>query len=408
MATRSTGKSSRNGSSREAVVPVKPPAGDPVDVRTVSADSDAELSALLEAEMTGAETPASKSPDPVVAASVVVEDAPPAPASRVAPPPTSTGSYLSTVPDRPLPATKRFGAIILDAPVRTTGSELAAGINDPRAMPPGPGKEGDPAPLPAIVVRTEDQKTTVIKRLDTVRDAEWQRKFHEQIDRLYKEISEEFSTPPDIAQKQLETLRDARQLMIDSPEEYGTAEYRVMQVATSVQRRRQSRQQGRILGPWLFLYLSFWLLVLTAGLMFANFITDFIRVWGRIAGDQLQNLSPIFNTMLWGGIGGVVGGLYALWYHIADRQDFDKHYSMWYYAQPLMGLVLGAITFLIIAGGFLIVQVNITDPDAAAGARLIPYLVAVLAGFKQDFVYDQLERVVTIFAPPPAKPEPSK
>ena len=65
---------------------------------------------------------------------------------------------------------------------------------------------------------------------------------------------------------------------------------------------------------------------------------------------------------------------------------------MWYYVQPLMGLVLGAITFLIIAGGFLIVQVNITDPNAAAGARLIPYLVAVLAGFKQDFVYDQLER----------------
>ncbi len=109
--------------------------------------------------------------------------------------------------------------------------------------------------------------------------------------------------------------------------------------------------------------------------------------------------------MLWGGIGGVVGGLYALWYHVADRQDFDKHYSMWYYVQPLMGLVLGAITFLILAGGFLIVQVNITDPNAAAGARLIPYLVAVLAGFKQDFVYDQLERVVSIFAPGPAKAE---
>ena len=122
-----------------------------------------------------------------------------------------------------------------------------------------------------------------------------------------------------------------------------------------------------------------------------------------IAVNALANILPIINTMLWGGIGGVVGGLYALWYHIADRQDFDKHYSMWYYVQPLMGLVLGAITFLIIAGGFLIVQVNLTDPNAAAGARLIPYLVAVLAGFKQDFVYDQLERVVSIFAPGPAK-----
>jgi hypothetical protein len=239
----------------------------------------------------------------------------------------------------------------------------------------------------------------VIKRLDTVRDTEWQRKFHAKIDSLYKEISEEFTTPPDVAQKMLDMLREARQLMIDSPEEFGNAEFRVMQVAAMMQRRRQSRRQARFLGPWIFFYLTFWLLLFTAGLLFNNQVTEFVRQWGRILPEQLSNVSPIINTMLWGGIGGVVGGMYALWYHVADRQDFDKHYSMWYYVQPLMGLVLGAITFLILAGGFLIVQVNIADPNASAGARLIPYLVAVLAGFKQDFVYDQLERVVSIFAP---------
>ena len=58
---------------------------------------------------------------------------------------------------------------------------------------------------------------------------------------------------------------------------------------------------------------------------------------------------------------------------------------------------------MILAGGFLIVQVNLADANAATGARLIPYLVAVLAGFKQDFVYEQLERVVSIFAPGSAK-----
>ena len=161
-------------------------------------------------------------------------------------------------------------------------------------------------------------------------------------------------------------LREARQLMIDTPEEFGNAEYRVMQVATAVERRRQSRQQARTLGPWLFLYLSFWLVAFTAGLIFANQATDYVRILGGSASPRSPALLPALMTMLWGGIGGAVGGLYALWYHIADRQDFDRTYSMWYYVQPLMGLVLGAIMFLILAGGFLIVQVNISDPNGTA------------------------------------------
>jgi hypothetical protein len=313
--------------------------------------------------------------------------------------PPATGAYLVTIPPRPLPQTRRFGSVAVDAPARAVSGELLSAMPDPRIVPPGPGKEGEEGPLPAVIIRTEDQKTGVIKRLETVRDAEWQKKFHAQIDRLYREITEEFTTPPDVAQKMLEQLREARQMMIDNPEEFGTAEYRVMQVAASMQRRRQSRQQARGFGPWLFLYLAFWLLVYTVGLVFVTQISAFVQTWGRLTEAQLANLAPILNTMLWGGIGGVVGGMYALWYHISDRQDFDKNYAMWYYVQPLMGLVLGAITFLILAGGFLIVQVNIADPNASAGARLIPYLVAVLAGFKQDFVYDQLERVVSIFAP---------
>ncbi len=409
MATRNSGKSSagRNG------------VGSPASVTPVSeaqVDIDAELAALLESETIAAETPEhgalpkdEKVPAVGATGADDVRDVR-APFGSQAVSSSGAGSYLSTLPERPLPVTRRFGAIIMDAPVRSTsGTEIATGLPDPRTVPPGPGKETEEnTPLPAVVIRTEDQKSSVIKRLDTVRDTEWQRKFHAQIDQLYKQLSEEYSTPPDIAQKLLGMLREARQLMIDTPEEFGNAEYRVMQVATSIARRRQSRSQARFFGPWLFLYLSFWLAVFVAGLLFANQVTDYVRLWSRISEPQLANLDPIFNTMLWGGIGGVVGAMYALWYHIADRQDFDKHYSMWYHVQPLMGLVLGAITFLILAGGFLVVQVNLADANASTGARLIPYLVAVLAGFKQDFVYEQLERVVSIFAPGSAKTESSE
>jgi hypothetical protein len=376
MATRSNGKSGNGSASAPDRDPPTP-------------SIDAEIAAMLDTEMAAAESPKSSVSTSNVACFHADSGSPA----------STPSAYLATIPPRPLPQARRFGAFDVDAPVRVAEAEILSAMPDPRIIPPGPGKEGEDAPLPAIVIRTEDQKSNVIKRLDTVRDTEWQRKFHAKIDQLYKDISEEFTTPPDVAQKMLDMLREARQLMIDSPEEFGNAEFRVMQVAAMMQRRRQSRRQARFLGPWILIYLTFWLLVFTAGLLFNNQVTEFVRQWGRMLPEQFANVSPIINTMLWGGIGGVVGGMYALWYHVADRQDFDKHYSMWYYVQPLMGLVLGAITFLILAGGFLIVQVNIADPNASAGARLIPYLVAVLAGFKQDFVYDQLERVVSIFAP---------
>ena len=423
MATRNSGKTGagRNGGSSRGT-PTPTPEVDPsinqaavgsASAGSANAEVDEVLAALLEMEASGAETPAQPATEPVqsepMRGAANVDVAPDEPVPWSSPAPLAMTGYLSTMPERPLPATRRFGAIILETPMRSTGTDLVAGQPDPRTVPPGPGKEGDVGgPLPAVVVRTDDQKTSVIKRLDSVRDTEWQRKFHAQIDQLYKEISEQFTTPPDVAEKLLGMLREARQMMIDTPEEFGNAEYRVMQVAIAVERRRQSRQQGRTLGPWLFFYLSFWLVAFAAGLIYSNRATEYIMLLGRFSQSQVASLSPAMMTMLWGGIGGAVAGLYALWYHIADRQDFNRTYSMWYYIQPLMGLVLGAIMFLILAGGFLIVQVNITDPNNNTGAQLIPYLVAVLAGFKQDFVYDQLERLVAVFVPSASKAEVSK
>ena len=100
---------------------------------------------------------------------------------------------------------------------------------------------------------------------------------------------------------------------------------------------------------------------------------------------------------MWGGIGGIIGALYALWWHISDQQDFERQYLMWYLVQPIMGTVLGGIVFLLLTGGFLLLQVK--PSDANAGARLIPYLVAVLAGFRQNFIYGQFDRLIALFAP---------
>jgi hypothetical protein len=118
---------------------------------------------------------------------------------------------------------------------------------------------------------------------------------------------------------------------------------------------------------------------------------------GNITGATAGDLFPFWNTLMWGGIGGVIGALYALWWHVSDQQDFDRQYMMWYLVQPIMGVVLGGIVFLLLTGGFLLLQIKPSDPNA--GARLLPYLVAVLAGFRQNFIYNQLDRLIGLFAP---------
>ncbi len=322
---------------------------------------------------------------------------------------SAAGTQASTTeaqPGRQLPTTKRYGAIFMDETPTSVTTEEAASTDtlvpvlpSQRAVPPGPGAETvDTAPI-ITVERTADQKTIVISRLDQVLERNWQRAFHNQIDELYKQVATEFSSPPASAERALTLLREARQLMIESPEEYVNAEYRMMQVTTMLDRVKESRKQSVSYGPRILGYEAGWLVLLLVGLVFATPLTRWITAISGVEGESMLNINPILNTMIWGGIGGVVGALYTLWWHISETQNFDRNYMMWYMVQPLMGLVLGGVMFLILTGGFLILNVDISSDKASTGARLLPYLTAVLAGFRQNFIYEQLERLMALFTP---------
>lgn len=85
------------------------------------------------------------------------------------------------------------------------------------------------------------------------------------------------------------------------------------------------------------------------------------------------------------------------------QRDYDPVENLWYYSQPVLGMVLGGIVFLIMGSGFLVVQVNLTAQDAALGARLLPAAIAVVAGFRQAMVLDLIERIIALIMP--GKPE---
>jgi hypothetical protein len=105
------------------------------------------------------------------------------------------------------------------------------------------------------------------------------------------------------------------------------------------------------------------------------------------------------STLAWGGIGGVTSALWSLYHHISVERDYDPVENLWYYSQPVLGMVLGGIVFLVLGSGFLVVQVDLAAQDAALGARLLPAAVAVVAGFRQSMVLDLIERIVSLIVP---------
>jgi hypothetical protein len=405
-------------------------------------DVDADLAALLDNEVRAAETgsglgeavppveavvpegvaPSARGDEPLAGVDLppVAADAQPVPAvepesvspSPAAAPPPASPLVSEPQPERHLPATQRFGAIIMETSSEAMPVSSAApsdALVPIRAetksiLPPESGEEPAPPAPPAPPERTEDQKLIMVQRMDAVFDQGWQKALHQQIDDLYKQVATEFSSPPEKAERALSLLREARQVLLETPEEYVAAEYRTMQVRAMLDRVRESRKQSGYYGPRILAYESVWLVILLAGLIFAAPFAGWLTriAQSGVANEQaMLSIYPIFNTMIWGGIGGVVGALYSLWWHISEQQDFDRHYLTWYLVQPLLGLVLGGIVYLLMAGGFLLLQVNLQDPNASTAARLLPYLTAVLAGFRQNFVYEQFNRLIGLFAPAP-------
>ncbi len=384
------------------------------------------------ADLLPIDTPSPVTPTPVMP---VVGPTPPTP-QPVAPlpaaplpplPPQPTPVVLPQAPvapvttpaagEQPLPPPMRIGAVIIDggspAGAGTTAAEvgpagelivssqsavsaiIVPGERD--VLPPGPGVRPPAQPVPVPQPLAEDQKTIIINRLNEVRDTGWQRALHQQIDELYKQVTTEFSSPPGNADHMLTLLQEARQILLESPENYVAAEYRIAQVRSTMSRTRESRTQSARLAPRVFVYEVVWLVLFLLGLVFAAPLAGVFTRAGNITGATASDLFPFWNTLMWGGIGGIIGALYALWWHVSDQQDFDRQYMMWYLVQPIMGVVLGGIVYLLLTAGFLVLQISPSDPNA--GTRLLPYLLAVLAGFRQNFIYNQFDRLVSLFAP---------
>ncbi len=325
--------------------------------------------------------------------------------------PPIPGGEIDLTPTEPVVPTAGYGGETTGGEI--TGTEESGGTVTPvpevRAImppgsvvttPPGPDDKTEIViPTPSPLTPEERQKLLDSLGPDAVSS------LRVKIKELTGSVTQELSSRPNLARHALDALRQGQEILFATPERLADSEYIVNQVGILVNNVKQSKRAGRYYGPRLLAYEMAWFVALvtifTADVIWAENIRSWLASWwvGGVAAAGSMFLLPLLNTSLWGGIGGVVGAMYSLWWHVSDQQDFNPQHNLWYLTQPIMGFILGAVVYLIIGSGFLAVQGSMPTVGNDV-MQYFPALVAALGGFRQKFAYELFDRLMQAITPP--------
>jgi hypothetical protein len=220
---------------------------------------------------------------------------------------------------------------------------------------------------------------------------------------LWDETHKLYEAVPDILSgdenqgRALRLLQEAQEILLEKPRQFDLAKFKVGQVQTLVTWRRNVNRWSSTYGWGIFVYEVVWIGALALGVLTAKGAEEFVtRAVESV--PAIGGLSRLWSTMLWGGLGGVIGAFYSLYWHVAKVKDFDKKYTLWYVVQPVIGLLLGSLVHLLFGSGVLTGQ-GVNQRDQSAIVRLFPYAVACVAGFRQRAVLEMMDRVVQVITP---------
>lgn len=193
----------------------------------------------------------------------------------------------------------------------------------------------------------------------------------------------------------LQLLEQARNQILGGKANYEEAERLLSIVEHRIAFNRRMAQTSRKFGSLLLGYELAWMVFLAVTFVIVN-MTPLLSGLQPLEAFPSIRISHFFNSIIWGAMGGVVGALYALWTHIADKQDFDPQYNIWYITNPILGVGIGAFVFLIIQAGFLSMTGGSSGNEPITSAAVI-YVFAWVCGFKQNVVYELVRRILDVF-----------
>jgi hypothetical protein len=103
-----------------------------------------------------------------------------------------------------------------------------------------------------------------------------------------------------------------------------------------------------------------------------------------------QDIRYLLITMFAAGIGSIITTILGYLRHASQDQDFDPAFAPWYFARPVMGVLLGAIFYFVLKGGLLA-----TVPGASQAIN--EFMLAGLGGLVGLFSKNAIEKLREIF-----------
>ena len=125
-------------------------------------------------------------------------------------------------------------------------------------------------------------------------------------------------------------------------------------------------------------YLIILLLIISAALLYNN---------STIVHDELVKFHLIFNCILIGGVGGILYGLRSVYINNSVKKNWDKSWEIWYYLRPIVSLITGGISFLVIKAGLLVLEANLKSDSSHFGI----FVLALIAGLNVDRFISKIE-----------------
>jgi hypothetical protein len=293
-----------------------------------------------------------------------------------------------------------------DGGMHAVGPLLPEDLEDDGVPPPVVEPELPPPPTEevasileerALLDSSEVSAATVDDVVDHKKDSlliselRWKR-LYARADLLGERINKEVDNPH-LRKLLLDQIAIACDKSLSRREQFEESERILHEVESRINLEQQVRKWSASIKTWMLTYELFFALLFALGLIFLpNLVSNLVPRWfPESSAGTIPEMITLFISMMWGGLGGIVNALIGLWVHHTLDQEIDRPWATWFFANPFMGLVLGALIFLLIRALLLGLFPSFS---ARFDLAWIPYILSGFAGFKQNVFYDLIERVL--------------
>ena len=239
----------------------------------------------------------------------------------------------------------------------------------------------------AMSVVSGKRRSTLLPRMSNLDPDALNREIAE----LHGEIATLLPVGHETSERARHLLDKAYSILQSDPLRSAEVEYYMQQVRTIVQRLRQTRTWSDVYRDRLRIYLAGWL-AFSAVLLMSRYVFQ-PQLVAALAGLAnlgsgslvLQHWPALLGAAAAGALGGAIGALYTMRQHARTGDSFfDRKYGLRGLMLPIIGLIVGALGYLLFGGAYWLADVN---PATNPFAGTLPALAAFAFGFGQESIY---------------------